>query len=57
LLLIARPGCVLVPRTLFGVPPVTMKPPGEQAALIVAATLKLLVFHVVLHQKSAKCRA
>jgi hypothetical protein len=51
LLLIARPGCVLMPRTLFGVPLVMMKPPGEQAALLVAVTAKLLVFHVVLHQK------
>jgi hypothetical protein len=51
LLLIARPGCVLVSRTLFGVPLVMMKPPGEQAALLVAVTAKLLVFHVVLRQK------
>jgi len=51
LLLIARPGCVLVPRTLSGVPLVTMKRPGEQAALRVAVTVKLLIFHMVLHQK------
>jgi len=51
LLLIARPGCVLVTRTLLRVPLVTMKPPGEQAALLVAVTMKLPVFHVVLHQK------
>jgi hypothetical protein len=51
LLLIARPGCVLVPRTPFRVPLVMMKPSGEQAALIVAVTVKLLIFHVVLHQK------
>jgi hypothetical protein len=51
LLLIARPGCVLVPRTLFGVPLVTMKRPGEQAALRVAVTVKLLIFHMVLTKK------
>jgi hypothetical protein len=51
LLLIAHPGCVLVPRTPFSVLLVMMKPPGEQAALLVAVTVKLLAFHVVLHQK------
>ncbi len=40
-----------MPRPPFRVPLVTMKPPGEQAALLVAVTTKLLVFHVVLHQK------
>ena len=40
-----------MPRTLFGVPLVTMKRPGEQAALRVAVTVKLLIFHMVLHQK------
>jgi hypothetical protein len=49
--LIARPGCVLVPRTPFRVPLMMMKPSGEQAALIVAVTVKLLIFHVVRHQK------
>ncbi|MGZ3308905.1 MAG: hypothetical protein ACXU8R_10330 [Xanthobacteraceae bacterium] len=56
MLLIARPGCVLVPRTPFRVPLVMMNPPGEQAALIVAVTVKLLVFHVVLHKKAQEYR-
>ena len=51
LLLLAHPGCVLVPRTPFRVPLVMTKPPGEQAALLVAVTVKLLAFHEVLHQK------
>jgi hypothetical protein len=51
LLLIARPGCVLVPRRPFRVPLMMMKPSGERAALLVAVTVKPLIFHVVRHQK------
>jgi hypothetical protein len=56
LLPIARPGCVLLPRTPFRVPLVMMKPPGEQAALIVAVTREAAGIPCGAAKKAAKYR-